>query len=76
MELKRGNGEPDRKLFYEVFGNTFYYGEFEYPKGSGDWYEGKHKAMITKDEFNKAQRILNSSPKKGSRGNNFKYRGN
>jgi len=38
--------------------NTFYYGEFEYPKGSGAWYKGKHTPLITKELFDQAQAQL------------------
>jgi DNA invertase Pin-like site-specific DNA recombinase len=43
---------------YIVLKNTFYYGEFEYPKGGGKWYVGKHKPIITKDLFNQVQNKL------------------
>lgn len=35
--------------------NPFYYGTFEYPSGSGNWYKGNHKPIITKDLFDRAQ---------------------
>ena len=35
--------------------NTFYYGEFEYPKGSGAWHKGKHIPLITKKLFDQVQ---------------------
>ncbi|MAQ77341.1 hypothetical protein CL684_02345 [Candidatus Campbellbacteria bacterium] len=31
--------------------NTFYYGRFEYPRGSGNWYDGIHTPIITKELF-------------------------
>ncbi len=33
---------------YLILNNTFYYGEFEWPEGSGNWYKGAHKPLITK----------------------------
>lgn len=33
----------------------FYYGTFEYPQGSGRWYQGKHEPIITKELFDKVQ---------------------
>jgi len=33
----------------------FYYGTFEYPRGSGQWYTGKHTPIITKELFDKTQ---------------------
>ena len=40
---------------YLLLRNPFYYGHFEYPKGSGRWYIGKHTPIITKELFLKAQ---------------------
>jgi len=40
---------------YLLLRNTFYYGEFEYPVGSGNWYPGKHTPIITKEIFDKVQ---------------------
>ena len=43
---------------YRIFSEPFYYGEFEFPKGSGNWYKGKHRPIISEEEFNKIQLIL------------------
>jgi site-specific DNA recombinase len=43
---------------YTVIRNTFYYGEFEYPRGSGNWYQGKHEPLITKELFDKVQESI------------------
>lgn len=40
---------------YILLRNTFYYGEFEYPVGSGNWYQGKHIPLITKELYDKVQ---------------------
>jgi DNA invertase Pin-like site-specific DNA recombinase len=40
---------------YITLRNTFYYGSFEYPKGGGQWYTGKHIPIITKELFDKVQ---------------------
>ena len=39
--------------------NPFYYGVFEYPEKSGNWYTGKHEPIITKELFDKTQEQLN-----------------
>ena len=44
---------------YQLLRNTFYYGEFEYPVGSGNWYQGKHAPIITKELFDKVQNSIN-----------------
>ncbi len=45
-------------MIYKILGNNFYYGEFEYPKSSGNWYQGNHQPIITKDLFLKVQEQL------------------
>jgi DNA invertase Pin-like site-specific DNA recombinase len=40
---------------YLILKNPFYYGEFEYPKGSGARYKGKHDPIITKELFDLVQ---------------------
>jgi len=46
---------------YLILRNPFYYGEFEYPVGSGNWYNGKHTPIITKELFDKVQLTLNEN---------------
>ena len=43
--------------------NPFYYGMFEYPTKSGNWYQGTHEPLISKDLFDKAQEQLQALPK-------------
>jgi hypothetical protein len=43
---------------YVVLQNPFYYGVFEYPEKSGNWYDGKHQPLITKELFDKVQEQL------------------
>lgn len=50
------NGKPlTLSNVYIILKSTFYYGEFEYPKGGGKWYKGKHEPIITKDLYNRVQ---------------------
>jgi hypothetical protein len=37
---------------------SYYYGLFEYPEGSNNWYEGKHVPLISKELFNQVQNQL------------------
>lgn len=46
---------------YMLLRNTFYYGEFEYPLGSNNWYAGKHTPIISKELFDKVQANLNAN---------------
>ena len=43
---------------YLLLQNTFYYGVFEYPAGSGNWYTGRHEPIISKELFEKAKEQL------------------
>lgn len=45
-------------MIYKILKNTFYYGEFEYPRGSGNWYQGKHETIINKALYEKVQKQL------------------
>jgi len=47
-----------KSTFYNLLTKPFYYGEFEWPKHSGNWYKGAHKPMITQEEFDLVQRAL------------------
>ncbi|MBD1363475.1 recombinase family protein [Mucilaginibacter sp. ZT4R22] len=56
----RNNKKLTKSSIYKIFHNPFYYGEFEFPKGSGNWFKGNHKPMITKAQFDRAQEILSA----------------
>lgn len=43
---------------YLMLKNPFYYGMFEYPVNSGNWYKGAHKPLITKNIFDHVQKQL------------------
>jgi len=43
---------------YRVITNPFYYGVFEYPRKSGNWYQGKHEPIVSKELFEKANEQL------------------
>lgn len=45
---------------YKTLDNTFYYGVFEYPRKSGNWYTGKHEPLITKELFDLVQEQIKS----------------
>lgn len=46
---------------YRILSNPFYYGIFEFPKSSGNWYQGKHEPLITKELFDKVQEQIKRS---------------
>lgn len=47
---------------YTMLNNTYYYGEFEYPQGSGKWFKGDYEPIITKELFDKAQKQMKAPP--------------
>jgi DNA invertase Pin-like site-specific DNA recombinase len=47
-----------RSAIYRIFTRPFYYGEFEFPQGSGQWYRGKHPPLITEAEYDQVQQYL------------------
>jgi site-specific DNA recombinase len=55
---KRTERPLTKSGLYRIFTNPFYYGEFEYPRGTGSMYKGKHPPMVTKSEFDRVQEIL------------------
>ena len=54
----RGNRPLTLSGIYRILDNTFYYGDFTYPKGSENIYHGIHKPIITKELFEQAQAQL------------------
>jgi site-specific DNA recombinase len=46
---------------YKILDNPFYYGIFEYPKKSGNWYTGKHEPLITKELFELVQEQIKNN---------------
>ncbi len=47
---------------YRIIKTPYYYGEFEYPKGSGIFYKGTHTPLITKAEFELANKLIADNP--------------
>ena len=54
MHLSLGN-------IYKILENHFYYGRFEYPKNSGNWYNGAHEPLITRELFDLVQTQIKSN---------------
>ncbi len=55
-----GNKNLTVSNIYCILQNHFYYGVFEYPKNSGNWYQGKHEPLITKELFDQVQEQVKS----------------
>ncbi len=54
----RGNKPLTLAGVYRTLDNPFYYGVFEYPVKSGNWYTGKHDPIINQEVFEKARAWL------------------
>jgi len=64
LELRtRSNKKIGVSNMHHILSNPFYYGRFEYPKNSGDWYNGIHKPMITFSEHKKIKEIITRTAK-------------
>ena len=74
LRMKNG-GKMARSTIYRIFTDPFYYGEFEYPKGSGNWYKGKHEPMITIAEHFKIREILGGDLKPRTKIREFAFTG-
>ena len=74
LRSKRGN-KMGLSTFYRILRDPFYYGRFEYPKGSYQWFTGKHKALISKSEFDMIQSRLDKPHKTREKEYTFRYRG-
>ncbi len=46
---------------YMMLGNPFYYGVFEYPRKSGNWYKGTYEPIITKELFDQVQEQMRNN---------------
>ena len=70
-----GGERLSRSGIYQIFNNSFYYGWFEFPEGSGKWYQGKHNPMITEEEFERVHALLGRKRKPTRQKRVFSFRG-
>lgn len=62
MTTRSGKGVTLSQI-YMMLKNPFYYGKFEYPIGTGIWYQGRHEPLITKELFKQVKTQLTTYPK-------------
>jgi len=62
-------------MIYRMLKNSFYYGEFEYPVASGQWYKGAHEPIISKIIFDRVQKKLMVPPKPKYGNKKFDFKG-
>ncbi len=63
LNFKSATGKKGLALgnIYLILQNPFYYGVFEYPAKSGNFYTGKHTPLITKELFDQVQSQVKSN---------------
>lgn len=71
----KSNRKVARSTIYRIFTDPFYYGIFEYPKGSDIWYQGKHEPMITAEEYDRIQILLGRKGKIRPKTHKFAFTG-
>ena len=69
---KTGGGPLLRSCLYKVFTDPFYSGMIRYHK---ELYSGRHEAMITKDEFDRVQNMLDKGKRTKPKTRTFPFRG-
>ena len=73
---KKIGGKPmTRSQIYKTLCDPFYYGPFEFPENSGNWYKGKHEKMVTKEEFDRVQVYLGIKGRPRPKTHTFTYTG-
>lgn len=58
---------------YRILENHFYHGVFEYPKNSGNWYQGKHEPLVSKELFDLVQEQLKGNELKTRQEKEFAF---
>ncbi|MBI3290447.1 recombinase family protein [Candidatus Microgenomates bacterium] len=73
-QKKRSGGKPlSLSMIYKILTNPFYCGKFEYPEGSGKWYEGQHEKAISEEIFDEIQVKLGRRSQYKLQHQNFAY---
>ena len=58
---------------YEMLKNPFYCGVYEYPRKSGNWYIGKHEALITKELYEAVRERVNAENRPKAKQREFTF---
>lgn len=79
LKMRPTRQNPIGKLYlselYDIFSRTFYYGWYEWPKGSGNWKKGNQEAMITEEEYDRIQFLLGRRGKPRPKRHKFAFTG-
>ncbi len=74
--LTMPNGKKiSRATTYRIFSSPFYYGRYEYPQRSGNWFDAVHERLMTEEEYDKLQFILGRKGKPRPKSHIFDFTG-
>lgn len=60
-------------MIYRMLNNTYYCGLFEFPIGSGKWYKGSYRPIISRESFDAVQKKMEVNPKSKPGTKRFDY---
>lgn len=75
QKKRSGGGFLSISMIYSILTNPFYTGRFEYPVGSGKWYEGDYEPAVSQDVFDKIQIKLGRKSQYKLKNHEFAYSG-
>ncbi len=58
--LTRAGKKVTLSMVYKILHNPYFTGRFEYPIGSGRWFQGEYEPIINQQVFDDTQRILSA----------------
>ena len=62
-DFKTRNGKRiSLSMIYRMMGNAYYTGRFEFPRGSGKWFDGKYEPLVSQTMFNTVQEKMKTAP--------------
>jgi site-specific DNA recombinase len=75
LNFRTAGGKKNLSLgnIFRILENHIYYGVFEYPKDSGNWYQGKHEPIITKELFDQVKMQLSGNMLKSRKDKEFAF---
>lgn len=75
QKKRSGGGFLSISMIYSILTNPFYCGRFEYPVGSGKWYEGNYEKAVSEEIFEEIQIKLGRKSQYRPKNHDFAYTG-
>lgn len=60
--LSRGGKRISLSMVFIILSNPYYTGRFEYPVGSGSWYQGDYEPIVSQQLYDDVRRFMARSP--------------